>query len=109
MKYFYMKYVNIEFLVEELHEMDLSERERHHLATLIDLSMSNAILDEILSNLSEIDKKAFIHLLQEDPESGYLMKFLNEKVENIEEKIKKAADDLAKQMHEDIKQSRRIK
>ena len=42
------------------------------------------------------------HLLHEDHDEVW--KHLNTKVDNIEEKIKKAAEDLKKELHEDVKQ-----
>lgn len=106
MNYFYTKYIVIENLIEEFHQMDLSKEEQHHLALLVDSSLHHAILDEILSNLSEQDKKLFLKSLKEDPENEKLMDFLKDKVEGVEEKIKKVADDLVKEMHEDIKKAK---
>ncbi|MBI3109770.1 hypothetical protein HYZ06_01890 [Candidatus Daviesbacteria bacterium] len=107
MKYFYSQYIVIESLIAELHNMDLSEDERLHLASLVDSSLHHAILDEILSCLEEHDKRLFLKLLHEDPENEKLMEFLKDKVEGLEEKIKKVADDLIKEMHEDIKESQK--
>lgn len=107
MKYFYAKYIEIDYLIEELHSLDLSDKERHHLAALLDSSLHHRILDEILSNLSESDKKIFLDKLREDPENENLMEFLNEKIEGIEEKIKKAAEQLIKEMHEDVIESKK--
>jgi hypothetical protein len=104
---FYQKYVVIESLVEELHKMDLSDEERAHLASLIDSSLHHAILDEILSNLSEEDKKTFIKLMQEDPENEKLTEFLNGKIENVEDKIKKVSEELIKEMHKDIDEAKK--
>ena len=109
MKYFYQKYIIIEDLITQLHSLDLSNEERHHLASLVDSSLHHAILDEILSNLSEEDKKLFLHELNKDPENKKIMEFLNEKIDNIEEKIKKVADELIKEMHKDVKEARKLK
>lgn len=105
---FYLKYIQIEQVLEELHELDLSNEERHHLASLFDSTLHNAILDEILSNLSERDKKLFIDEVNKDPQNEKLMDFLSERVENIEEKIKKVADDLVAEMHEDVRQAKKL-
>ena len=105
MAYFYTKYIVIEELIEELHSLDLSDEERHHLASLVDSSLHHAILDEILSNLNDADKKIFLTKMNENPKDEKLMDFLNEKVENIEGKIKKGAEDLVAEMHKDIKEA----
>lgn len=102
MKYFYSQYIVMESLIEELHKMDLSDKERYHLASLIDSSLHHVILNEILSNLSKEDKKLFLKLWSEDPENEKLMEFLQNKIEGIEEKITKVSQDLIDKMHEDI-------
>ena len=43
-----------------------------------------------------------MHLASENHDKVW--KFLNQKVENIEEKIKKTADELKKELHKDIKE-----
>lgn len=106
---FYQRYIVIESLIEELHGLDLGEEERYHLASLVDSSLNHAILDEILSNLSPEDKKAFLAKMSEDPENEKLMDFLNERVENIEDKIKTVSEQLIKELHKDIKEAKRIR
>lgn len=108
MPYFYTKYIVIESLIEELHSMDLSDEERHHLTSLVDSSLHHAILDEILSSLSKEDKKIFLNKINQDPESEKIMEFLNEKIENIEEKIRRVSDELVKEMHSDVKEAKRV-
>ncbi len=106
MKYFYTKYLILEEFLEEFHKLDLSDKERNNLASLVDSSLHHAILDEILSNLKNEDKKLFINLLKQDPSSEKLMEFLKGKVEGIEEKIKKVSSELIKEMHEDVKKAK---
>ena len=108
MSYFYSKYIVIEDLITELHGLDLSDEERHHLASLIDSQLHHAILDEILSNLTEADKKVFINKIKEDPESEDILDFLNEKIENIEGKISKVSDQLVKELHGDVKEAKKV-
>lgn len=109
MAYFYTRIITVESLVKELHNLDLSDGERHHLAALADSSLHHAILDEILSQLTLSDKKAFLHRLKENPEDESIMEFLSEKIDGVEEKIKKAADDLVLEMHKDIKEAKKVK
>lgn len=106
MTYFYTKYISIESVLVELNSLSLSDKERMHLASLIDSSLHHAILDEVLSNLSLDDKKLFMKLLaQENHEK--VMEFLNVKIEGIESKIKKVADDLILKMHKDMKEAKK--
>ena len=91
----------------ELGNMDLTQQERIHLISLIDSNIHHEILDLILSELNPEDKKTFLtHLASEDHDKVW--KLLNEKVENIEEKIKKTAEDLKQELHKDIKEVKKI-
>lgn len=83
--------------------MDLTEEQKVHLTSLIDSSLHHTILDAILSQLSPQDKRVFLQSLQEDDHSK-IWKFLNEKVDNIEDKIKKVAEGLKNELHEDLKE-----
>lgn len=104
-KYFYSHIVEIDSIVMELNKMELSENEKKHLIELADSSLYHLILDSILSELSEVDKKIFLKHLSSD-EHDKIWKHLNSKIENIEEKIKKAADELKEKLHKDIKETK---
>lgn len=106
MKYFYTHLIETESIMVELDKMDLSSEEKLHLAQLIDSSLHHTILDAIFSELSEQDKKALVSHLKEDDHKK-TWKFLNEKVDGVEEKIKKAAEDLKVELHKDLKEAKR--
>lgn len=102
-KYFYTHIIDTSALSLELGNMELDPQERMHLISLIDSNIHHAVLDLILSELSPMDKKTFLtHLASENHDKVW--KFLNEKVGNIEEKIKKTADELKKELYTDIKE-----
>jgi len=102
-KYFYTHIIDTSILSLELGEMDLAPKERMHLISLIDSNIHHEILDLILSELSGVDKTTFLgHLASEDHEKTW--KFLRGKIDNIEEKIKKTAECLKKELHKDIKE-----
>ena len=112
MNQFYTKIITIESVIEELHNLDLDEEQKIHLAHLVDSSMHHAILDAILSELTESDKRIFLQHLSENDHyeqsssSSKIWKFLNSRVDNIEEKIKKTVDDLKKELHKDIRNAK---
>ena len=108
MKYFYSHLIEIESIVVELDKLDLSPEQREHLTNLIDSSLHHTVLDAVLSELPPHDKKVFLQALKEDDHSK-IWQFLNEKVDNIEEKIKKAADDLKSELHKDLNEARNHK
>ncbi len=106
-KYFYTHIIDTSTLSLELGNMDLTSQERMHLISLVDSNIHHEILDLILSELNPADKKTFLaHLASEDHDKVW--KFLNEKVDHIEDKIKKTAEDLKKELHKDIKEVKKI-
>ena len=89
----------------ELDTHPLEDHEKEEVKKIIDESIYHTVLDAILSELSEEDKKVFLsHLVDDDHEK--IWDFVNNKVENIEDKIKKAADDITVKIHSDIKDSK---
>lgn len=108
MKYFYTHLIEIESVIEELDKMDLSKEEKMHLSQLLDSSLHHTILDAIFSQLSEKDKKVFASHLQEGKHDK-IWKFLKEKIDHVEEKIRAVAKDLKEKLHKDLKEARKIK
>lgn len=104
MKQWYTHLIEIESIIVELDKMELSKEEKLHLAHLINSSLHHVVLDAVLSQLQEQDKALFIRYLNEDNHDK-IWKFLNEKVERVEDKIKKVAEDLKKELHGDIQEA----
>lgn len=100
-KHFYSHLISIESLNIELGKLDLSEDEKTHLLSLAESNIHHAVLDAILSELSIEDKQVFFELLDRE-EHEKIFHHLKNKIENIEEKIKKTAEDLAKELQKDI-------
>lgn len=104
-KHFYSHLIDTESLVVELDKMGFSQKERVSLIALIDSNMHHAVLDLILSELSEEDKKVFLtHVANEQHDKVW--ELLNNKVDNIEEKIIKAAKDLKDELYKDIEETK---
>lgn len=101
-KHFFSHLVETGDIHTELDNIEMSDDEKIHLKKLIDESIHHTILDVILSELSNDDKKMFLKHLDSD-EHDLTWDFVNEKIENIEEKIKKAAEDIKKELYDDIK------
>jgi len=103
MRYFFSHLIEIDSLIIELDKMDLSKEQKLHLTSLIDSSLYHTILDAILSELTPQDKKMFLsHLKKDDKER--IWEFLNGKIDNIEERIKKVGNDLKNELHKDLKE-----
>lgn len=103
--HFYSRLINTDSIVEALNELELSDDQRSHLLGIVESSLHHAILDAILSELSDKDKQIFLELVTEN-DDGKIWKFLNGKIDKIEEKISKTADDLKKELHQDIKETK---
>ncbi len=101
-KYFYSDLVKLDVVLEELGKLSLSSDERKELEELAHEQLHQAILDAILSELPLRDKKVFLANLEYEVDDK-TWKHLNEKVEDIEGKILKAAESLKAELAKDIK------
>lgn len=101
-KSFYNHLVEIDSLTIELDKIEISQDEKRHLILLIDSNIHQTVLNVVLSELQESDKKIFLHHLSSGNHDK-VWTHLKEKIEDVENKIKKAADELIKELHEDIK------
>jgi 5,10-methenyltetrahydromethanopterin hydrogenase len=104
-KHFYSHVVETASISLALAEMDMSNSERKHLIDLVEANLHHAILDAVLSELSEKDKQEFVELYAEGNDEK-IWKLLDSRVENIEDKIKKTAKDVKKELHKDIEESK---
>lgn len=100
-KHFYSHIVETTELSLSLGEMNLSQEERVHLISLIESSLHHVVLDAILSELSEKDKRIFLSHLNSNNHDK-IWEHLNKTVAGIEDKIRNAADKLKKDMKKDI-------
>lgn len=108
MSYFYTHIVGIEEILVDLDQMDLSEKEKKHLASLIDSSLHHTIIDAILDELPEKEREEF---LKYHPRLDHeeIWKFLGTRAKSIEEKIKVVSDELKVKIKQDIKEAKSIK
>ena len=104
-KHFYSHLIETSEISLALGDMELSKEERLHLLSLVESNLHHLILDVVLSELSEEDKKVFLEHVATNSHDK-VWELLNEKAENIEEKIKKAAQDLKKELYTDIQEAK---
>lgn len=107
-KRFYSDVVETSSISLALADMDMDQEERKHLIDLVEENLHQAILDSVLSELSEKDKMEFMQLYAEGDDQK-VWKLLNERVDHIDEKIKKTAEELKKELHRDIEDSHKHK
>lgn len=105
MSKWYSHLIEIESIVVELDQLDLTNEQKKHLASLVDESLHHTILDAILTELSEEDKRIFLKHVASGSHDQ-IWQFLFDKVDKIEDKIKKAAEDLKTELHDDLKEAR---
>lgn len=106
-KHFYSHLITTEHLESWLSELDVTGDEKKHLLELAHDQLHHAILDELLLHLSETDKKLFLtHLIYGDHYK--IWNLLDKNVENVEEKIKKVAFEIKKQLKRDIEEVKRV-
>ena len=105
-KHFYSHIVETSSISLALGEIEFSSDERKHLIQLASENLHHAILEAVLSELSDKDKQKFLLLLATD-EHDKIWKLLTERVDHIEDKIKKTAEELKKELHKDIEDSRK--
>lgn len=106
-KHFYSHVIETSSISLALGEMELTAEERKHLITLAEENLHHAILEAVLSELSEKDKQEFLVLLAKD-DHDKIWKLLKDRVDHIEDKIKQTAQDLKKEIHKDIEDSHEI-
>lgn len=104
-KHFYSHIVEIESIHIALKDLGLEENERTELITLAESSIHHVVLDTVLSELNNDDKKTFLaHIAEEKQED--IWKLLKEKINDVEDKIRTAAKKLIDELHQDIKTAR---
>ena len=105
--HFYSHIVETSSVSLALGEMELTKDERRHLVSLVEENLHHAILESVLSELSEKDNQEFLVLLATD-EHDKIWKLLKDRVDHIEDKIRQTAEDLKKELHKDIEDSHKI-
>lgn len=107
MRFFYSHLIEIETLASELDQMELSKEEKSYLATLADANIHQAIMDAILSELSPQEKIILLEHLKNNNHDK-LWDLLNRRVDNIETKIKSAAEQVKDELKGDIKEAQKM-
>lgn len=104
-KHFYHHIVETSSISLALGDLEMTPEERVHLVSLAEANLHHMILDSVLSELSGEDKKKFLHLVAQNKHDE-VWKLLKEKATDIEEKIRKAAAAVTKELHRDIEEAK---
>ena len=98
---FYTHLVPVDRLIIKLDKLNLSGDEKEHLITIVNSSVHAVVIDIILSEMEDKDKKIFLNFSQDD-KHDLIWEFLHKRIENIEEKISSSAEKILKDFEEDI-------
>lgn len=104
-KHFYAHLTETTDIVLELGELNMSQEERIHLLSLIEANIHSAVIDTVLSNLNEENKKIFLNNLVSDNHSK-TWEHLKKNNKDMEEKIKETINFIKKELIKDIKNAR---
>lgn len=102
-KHFYSHLIEISDITIELADMDLSPEERVHLLSLIDANIHSAVVNTVLSELPEEEKKAFLRNLTGN-DHMVIWIHLRENIKNVDEKLILAVNNLKKELLKDLKE-----
>jgi len=102
MKYFYSHIVEIGDLHSALEGAGFEDHERKELVLLVEDSMFHVVVNTVLTELPEEDKKKFLTHLHED-DNVKLWSHLREKIDGVEDKIRVVGEKFLATLHKDIK------
>jgi Neuraminidase (sialidase) len=103
-KHFYSHLIEIHEIYLSLTEMDLSDQERSHLVSLAEANIHATVINTVLPDLSEEDKKIFLkNLVSNNHEETW--KHLLSKAQDIESKMHQSLKELKKELLKDIEEA----
>ncbi len=103
-KHFYSHLIEIHEIYLSISEIDLSDEERGHLLSLAEANIHATVINAVLPELTEEDKKVFLKNLLSDQHEETWKHLLN-KASDIESKISKSLKDLKKELLKDIEEA----
>lgn len=100
-KHFYSHIIEIDSVFVAMDLLDMEKHEREELILIVESSVHHVVMDIVLSQLSEPDKKVFLSHMMEDRHDD-IWDLLNAKTKHIETHIRKGVDKLKDDLHKDI-------
>lgn len=102
-KHFYQHLLETSDISIEIAQLDLTPDERVHLISLVEANIHTSVVETVLSNLPEEDKKTFLqNLASEDHDKIWM--HLKLKSSNIEDKLIESINEIKKEFLKDIKE-----
>lgn len=104
--HFYSHIVEIDSIHSSLDELGLEMHEKHQLIIIVESSVHHVVMDTVMSELSDRDKKLFLgHVMSKDHEKVWDL--ISNKINDAENKIKQAVENLKQKLHTDIKETKK--
>lgn len=104
-KHFYSYHVETESIIIEIESLPIEKHQKKHLISLAESQIHSSILDTILLELDGDNKKEFLRYLNtKDYEK--IWRFLRGKITDVEKKIKDAAQEIKKQLLNDLAEAK---
>jgi len=105
-KHFYSHLIEIHEIYLSISEIDLKDEERSHLLSLAEANIHATVINTVLPELSEEDKKIFLkNLVADNHEETW--KHLLTKAQDIESKLSKSLQELKKELLKDIEEAKK--
>lgn len=90
--------IELEDVYVQIHQLKITDQEKHSLAKTIDETSHHHILDTILTHLDKKHHETFLHEFHLSPHDAKHLEFLKKEIADIEVKIRKAVSKLKKQL-----------
>ena len=98
---FYTHLISLHTIHNGFDKLGIEQEHREELFVILESHIHHIVLDLILSELNETDKKKFLeHLAKE--EHGPLWQLISERIEGVEDRITQAVEDVKEELHKDI-------
>ena len=107
-KTFYTHLVEETNITLEIAELDVTNKERIHLLSLMQANIHSSVVLTVLSKLSKEDKKIFLKNLAEE-NNEKIWSHLKSNVIDMEEQLRQAIEKTIKELLEDVKEARKLK
>ena len=105
-KHFYSHLIEIHEIYFSISELDLADDERGHLLSLAEANIHATVINTVLPELSDDEKKIFLkNLLADDHDKTW--KHLSTRVKNVEEKLSKSLSNLKQELLKDIEEAKK--
>jgi len=105
-KHFYQHLIQIDPIYEELIKLDLEKYEQDELITIVHVQIHHVVVDTVLTELSEENKKIFLRHLHADAHDK-IWEHINKYIEHADNKIILAVEKLLSELQKDINEARK--